>query len=69
MDRRDALRQSGQARSSTVARAETTNIPSTSAVRSTINPAGIKDDKRNLSAMVLIPLRKQHQLDSEFHRM
>jgi hypothetical protein len=67
--RREARRQSGQARSSTVARAETTNIPSTSAVRSTINPAGIRDDKRNLSAIVLIPLRKQQQLASEIHQM
>jgi len=44
-------------------------IPSTSAVRSTINPAGIRDDKRNLSAIVLIPLRKQQQLASEIHQM
>jgi hypothetical protein len=46
----------------TAARADTTNVPSTSAVPSTINPAGIRDDKRNLFAMVLIPLRKQHFL-------
>ena len=59
----------GRARSSTVAHAETTNTPSTLAVRSTINAAGIRDEKCNLSAIMLIPLRKQHHLASEIHRM
>ena len=67
--RRDGRPHSGQDRSLTAARADTTNVPSTSAVPSTINPAGIRDDKRNLFAMVLIPLRKQHQLASEIHQM
>jgi hypothetical protein len=67
--RLDARPQSGQARSSAAARADTNNTPSSSAVRSTINPAGIRDDKRSLLAMMLIPLRKQRHPIGELHHL
>ncbi|MFB9985574.1 hypothetical protein ACFSQQ_40305 [Mesorhizobium kowhaii] len=46
-----------------------TITPSFSAMASTTNPAGIKDDKRKFLTMVLIPLRKQHHAVMQNHQM
>jgi hypothetical protein len=53
--RLDHVPHNGQALSWAPACAETTIASALSAMLSTINPAGIRDDKRNLFAMVLIP--------------
>jgi hypothetical protein len=49
----------GQARSLAFERAQTTMTVSLSAISSTINPAGIKEDKRKLRAITLILLGNQ----------
>jgi len=61
--------QSGHGRRSAADRAETTIIPSSSAALSTTNPAGIRDDKRMMFAMALIPFVKQRQPGTQNHQM
>lgn len=60
--------QSGHGRRSAADRAETT-IPSSSAALSTTNPAGIRDDKRMMFAMALIPFVKQRQSAMRNHQI
>jgi len=60
--------QSGQARRSATDRAEIIIVPFSSAGLSTVNPAGIRDDKYNMFAMALIPLRKQRQSIIQNHQ-
>jgi hypothetical protein len=60
---------SGQAYSLAFERAETTRAVSLSVISSTINPAGIKEDKRKLLAMTLSLLRNQRYAAMQNHQM
>ena len=60
--------QDGQTRRSATDRAEITIVPSSSAGLSTVNPAGIRDDKYNMFAMALIPHRKKRQAIIQNHQ-
>jgi hypothetical protein len=59
--------QSRQACSLALERAQTMMVVSLWAMSSTINPAGIKDDKRKLLAMTLILLRNQRHAAMQNH--
>jgi hypothetical protein len=61
--------QVGHFRRSAADRAETTSIPSSSAALSTTNPDGIRDDKRMMFAMALIPFVKQRQSAMRNHQI
>jgi hypothetical protein len=67
--RLDSMPHSGQAYSLAFERAETTRPVSLSVISSTINPAGIKEDKRKLLAMTLILLRNQRYAAIQNHQM
>jgi hypothetical protein len=67
--RLDSVPQSGQACSLALERAETTMAVSLSAMSSTINPAGMNDDKRKLLAMTLILLRNQRYAAMQNHQI
>jgi hypothetical protein len=59
----------GQACPLAFARAETTRAVSLSVISSTINPAGIKEDRRKLLAITLILLRNQRYAAMQNHQM
>jgi hypothetical protein len=61
--------QSGHYLRSAAERAKTTITPSSSAAFSKANPAGTRDDKRRMLAIVLIPSVKQHQSGMQNHQM
>lgn len=67
--RLDSVPHRGQACSLALERAETTMTVLRSAMPSTINPAGIKEDKRKLLAVALILLRNQSRAAMQNHRM
>jgi hypothetical protein len=67
--RLDNVPHRGQACSLAFERAQTTITVSLSVISSTINPAGIKEDKRNLLAMTLILLGNQRYAAMQNHQM
>jgi hypothetical protein len=67
--RLDSVPHRGHACSPAFERAETTMTVSLSVISSTINPAGVKEDKGNLLAMTLILLRNQRYAAMQNHQI